>query len=172
MKFGEISWIFINSHDFHAFRKIAAPQRWYAKRTVIPMLAVLIFLPGHSKISFSMQILVPNQNFGDFHGICWNSGAESDFMGFEGSLAGLGWKPSYSYRNIKVSGPPRTTRIAPEQRKSQNSHWNRSFPLQNRFLHLWTSENGPRTLRLLRVLGRGRQCRYLLAQVRFWSPKS
>ena len=38
MKFQEVSWIFINPNDFHAFRKISAPQRWYAKTTVIPML--------------------------------------------------------------------------------------------------------------------------------------
>ena len=44
-------------------------------------------------------------------------------MGFkdsEGSLAGPGWKPQYSYRNIEVSEPPRTTRIAPKQKKMKN----------------------------------------------------
>ena len=136
------------------------------------MVAALQFLPGYSKNGIFMKIMDSDQNYWGFHEIPWNSAPESDFHDSGGSLAGLGWKPWYSYRNIKVSGPPRTTRIAPEQRKSQNFHWNRSFPLQNMFSHLWTTKNGPRTLRLWRVLSRGRQCRFLLAQVPFWCPKS
>ena len=100
---------------FHRFHRIppispvcgpaALARKKDSNSYAFSMVAVLIFLPGHSKISFSMKILVPNQNFGDFYEICWNLGAESDFMGFEGSLAGPGGKPWYSYRNIKVSSP-------------------------------------------------------------------
>ena len=38
MKLLEITCISMNSIDFHVFHKISAPQRWNAKRTVIPML--------------------------------------------------------------------------------------------------------------------------------------
>ena len=79
-----------NSQDFGPAALIRKKDR---NSNAFSMVAVLIFLPGHSKISFSMKILVPNQNFGDFHEISSNLGAESDFMGFEGSLAGPGGKP-------------------------------------------------------------------------------
>ena len=96
MKFWEISWIFINSNDFHAFRKISVPQRWYAKKQYF-----LCFSNGCSAHTpaRALQNLIFYENIGSklilggFHGICWNLGAESDFRGFEGSLAGPVGKP-------------------------------------------------------------------------------
>ena len=38
MKLSQNPWNFINFHDFRVFRKISPPQRWQAKKTVIPML--------------------------------------------------------------------------------------------------------------------------------------
>ena len=67
-----------------------------------------------------MKILDSAYNNGEFHEIWWNLAPELGFKDSEGSLAGPGWKPQYSYRNIEVSEPPRTTRIAPKQRKSAN----------------------------------------------------
>ena len=51
--------------------------------------------------------------------------------------------------------------------KIKKNRWNRSFSVQNWFFRLWSSKNGPRTLRLCRVSGRGCQCRFLISQVRF-----
>ena len=97
MKLSQNPWNFINFHDFRAFRKISAPQRWQAKKDSISyafsMVVVLIFLPGHGQIWFFTKILVPNQYFGHFHEISWNFDAEWYFRGSEGSLAGPGWKP-------------------------------------------------------------------------------
>ena len=169
MIFHKFPWFSCISQDFGP---AALVRKKDSNSYAFSMVAVLIFLPGHSKISFSMKILVPNQNFGDFHEICWILGAESDFIGFEGSLAGPGGKPWYSYRNIKVSEPPRTTTITPKQRNSQSFHWNHFFAVQNWFCRPWTSKNGPRTLRLCRVSGRCRQCRFWVSQVRFWCPES
>ena len=113
MNFHKFSWFPCISQDFGP---AALVRKKDSNSYAFSMVAVLIFLPGHSKISFSIKILVPNQFFRDFHEICWNLGAGSDFMGFEASLAGPGGKPWYSYRNIKVSEPPRTTTITPKQR--------------------------------------------------------
>ena len=101
------------------------------------MVAARTFLPGHSRIWFFMKILDSDQNNEEFHEIWWNLTPELCFKDSEGSLAGPGWKPQYSYRNIEVSEPPRTTRIAPKQKKAPNSRPNRTFPLQNWFLCLW-----------------------------------
>ena len=81
------------------------------------MVAALVFLPGHPKFWFFMEILDSDQNNGEFHEIWWNLAPELGFKDSEGSLAGPGWKPQYSYRNIEVSVPPRMTRIAPKQKK-------------------------------------------------------
>ena len=127
--------IFIRNHEiitksmeFHKFPYFSSisqdfgPAALASKKDSISyafsMVVVLIFLPGHGQIWFFMKILVPNQYFGHFHKISGNFGSESDFRGSEGSLAGPGWKPWYSYRNIKVSEPPRTTTITPKRRKS------------------------------------------------------
>ena len=64
-----------------------------------------------------MKTLVSNPNFGDFHENLRNLAPELGFKDSEWSLAGPGWKPQYSYRNIEVSEPPRTTRIDPKQKK-------------------------------------------------------
>ena len=115
MHFHKIHWFSCISQDFGP---AALERKKDSNSNAFPMVPVLIFLPAHSKIWFPMEILVPNQNFGYFHEIYWNLGAETDFNGSERSLAGPGWKPWYSYRNIKVSEPPRTTTITPKQRKS------------------------------------------------------
>ena len=90
MNFHKFPWFSCISQDFGP---AALVRKKDSNSYAFSMVAVLIFLPGHSKISFSMKILVPNQNFGDFHEICWILGAESDFRGFEGALAGLGGTP-------------------------------------------------------------------------------
>ena len=165
-------------HEFHTFSPISpvfGPAALARKKDSnsygFSMVAASTFLPGHPKIWFSMKILDSDQNNGEFDEIWWNLTPEWGFKDSEGSLAGPGWKPQYSYRNIKVSEPPRTTRIAPKQKKPQNSRPNRTFPLQNWFFRLWGEKKLPRTLCLCRVLGRGRQCRFLVSQVRFWCPE-
>ena len=136
----ENSRIFMKIHKFH--RKFPNPSilgpAALARKKInnsygFSMVAARTFLPGHSKIWFPMKILVSNQDFGDFHEIWWNLAPELGFKESEGSLAGPGWKPQYSYRNIKDSELPRITRIAPKQQKPINFPQNRTFPLQNWF---------------------------------------
>ena len=153
MGFPEVSLEFIFQFPWFSsisqgFGPAALPRKKWNNSYAFSMVAALIFLPGHSKNWISMNIIDSDRNNWDFHEIWWNLGSEWDFYDSGGSLAGPGWTPWYSYRNIEVSEPPRTTTIIPKQRKSQNSSWNRSFPVQNMFFHLWSSKNCPRTLRL------------------------
>ena len=87
-----------------------------------------------------------------------------DFKDSEGSLAGPGWKPQYSYRNIEVSEPPRTTRIAPKQK-------NFKFPPKSHF-------STPKLVFLPLGLKKIAPERYVYvgfwagaANVDFWSPR-
>ena len=128
IRFYGISWNFIEIHKFHKFPPISpvfGPATLARKKDSnsygFSMVAARTFLPGHSRISIFMKILDSDQNNGEFHEIWWNLAPELGFKDSEGSLAGPGWKPQYSYRNIEVSEPPRTTRIAPKQRKSKKS---------------------------------------------------
>ena len=112
---------FHNFHKLSTISPVLGPAALARKKDSnsygFSRVAARTFLPGHAKIWFFIKILVSNQNSGDFHGIGWNLAPECDFMDSERSLAGPGWKPQYSYRNIEVSEPPRITRIAPEQKK-------------------------------------------------------
>ena len=76
MSFHKSQWFPCISQDFGP---AALVRKKDSNSYAFSMVAVLIFLPGHCKISFSMKILVPKQNFRDFHEICWILGAESDF---------------------------------------------------------------------------------------------
>ena len=149
----KISEVFLKFHKFHKIPPIspvlgpaALARRNDSNSYGFSMVAARTFLPGHPKIWFFMKILVSNQNFQDFHEIWWNLTPELGFKDSEGSLAGPGWKPQYSYRNIEVSEPPRTTRIAPKQKKTGNSRPNHTFPLQNWFFCLWGWKNRPQNV--------------------------
>ena len=162
-------------HEVSPISPVSGPAALERKKDsnsyAFSMVAALMFPPRAPQNLIFMRILVSNQFLGDFHEIWWNLAPELGFKDSEGSLTGRGWKPQYSYRNIEVFEPPRTTRIAPKQKKTENSGPNRTFPLQDWFFCLWGYKNRPRTLRLCRVLGRGRQCRFLVPQMRFWCPK-
>ena len=166
-------------HNFHkippispVFGPAALARKKDSNSYAFSMVAALMFPPRAPQNLFFLKILAWNQNSGDFHRILWNLAPELGFKDSEGSLAGPGWKPQYSYRNIQVSEPPRTTRIAPKQKKTQTPPPNHIFPLQNGFSHLWGSKNCPRTLCLCRVFGRGRQRQFLVRQTRFWCPNA
>ena len=111
-------------HKFHNFPPIspvfgpaALARKKDSNSYAFSMVAALMFPPRAPQNLFFWKILVSNQNFGDFHANLWNLAPELGFKDSEGSLAGPGWKPQYSYRNIEVSEPPRTTRITPKQKK-------------------------------------------------------
>ena len=179
IRFYGISWNFIEIHKFHKYPPISpvfGPATLARKKDSnsygFSMVAARTFLPGHSRIWFFMKILDSDQNNGEFHEIWWNLAPELGFKDSEGSLAGPGWKPQYSYRNIEVSEPPRTTRIAPKQKKLKIPAQIALFHSKTGFSASGAKKKRPRTLRLCRVLGRGRQCRFLVPQMRFWCPKT
>ena len=91
------------------------------------MVAAPSFFPKHPKILKFMQFCEIRWNFMKCHEVWWNLPPELIFNDSEGSLDGRGWKPWYSYRNIKVSEPPRTTRIAPKQQINKIFLPNRIF---------------------------------------------
>ena len=128
------------------------------------MVAARTFLPGHPRIWFSMKILDSDWKSGEFHEIWWNLAPELGFKDSEGSLAGPGWKPQYSYRNIEVSEPPRTTRIAPKQKK-------RKIPAQIALFHSKTgfSASGAKKIAPERYVYVGFWAG--AANVDFWSPR-
>ena len=179
IKIHKISRLSMKLHKFHKFPPIsqvfgpaALARKKDSNSYAFSMVAALMFPPRAPQNMFFLKILVSNHNFGDFHEILWNLAPELGFEDSEGSLAGPGWKPQYSYRNIKVSEPPRTTRITPKRKKTQNFRPDRTFPFQNWFFPPLGRKNLPRTLCLCRVLGRGHQCQFLVPQMRFWCPKS
>ena len=69
MNFHQFPWLPCISQDFGP---AALVRKKDSNSYAFSMVAVLIFLPGHSKISFSMKILVPNPFSRDYHEIRWN----------------------------------------------------------------------------------------------------
>ena len=71
------SGIFMKFHNFHNFSPISAvfgPAALARKKDsnsyAFPMVAAFMFAPRAPQNLFFLQILVSNQNFGDFHAIC------------------------------------------------------------------------------------------------------